>query len=184
MEGLSTQVYRHPTVHLYGDITIGKGSSLWVNAVIRAEINRVIIGDYTNIQDFVMIHVGDRTDTIIGDYCSIAHRAVIHGARIGNNCLIGVGAIVMDGCEIGDNSIIDSAAYLPPGTKIPANSIVKGNPGEITKSRNNFIANRMNAIYYCINAEHYQQNHFRAWSDPGMKSKSKAFYKMLQAIAG
>ncbi len=176
MKGLYSENYRHKTVFVYGEVTIGEGTSLWTYSVIRSEFNQVVIGKYTNIQDFVMIHVGDKTDTIIGDYCTIAHRAVIHGATIGNNCLVGVGAIIMDGCIVGDNVIIGAGSYLPPGTKIPNNSIVQGNPAIIVKQRNNFVTNRMNAIYYNINAEHYEKGNHRSWSDPIVKRKIKSFF--------
>lgn len=179
MNGLNRRIFKHPSVYVYGEVEIGKGSSLWTYSVIRAEMHSVKIGEFVNIQDFCMIHVGDRTDSIIGDFCSIAHRAVIHGATIGNNCLVGVGAIVMDGCVIGDNSIIGAGCYLAPGMVVPENSIVQGNPAEIVKTRNNFVANRMNAIYYNINAEHYMQGHYRAWSDEAVKKQVKGYFSQV-----
>lgn len=166
--------FQHPTALVYGQVTIEEGSSLWAYSVIRSEINEVRIGKYTNIQDFVMIHVGDKTPVVIGDYCSIAHRAVIHGASIGNNCLIGIGAIIMDGCQIGDNSIISAGAYLPAKTIIPKNSIVSGNPASITKERNNYVANRFNAMMYYTNAQHYAKGEYRAWSDPHVQQLARA----------
>jgi carbonic anhydrase/acetyltransferase-like protein (isoleucine patch superfamily) len=179
VEQLYPGVYQHETARVYGDVEIGEGSSLWINAAIRSEMHSVRIGAYTNIQDFVMIHVGARTSTLIGDYCSIAHHAVVHGATIGNNCLVGVGAIVMDGCVIGDNSIIGAAAYLAPGARIPRDSIVQGNPGVVVKRRNNFVVNRMNAIYYNINAEHYQRGEYRAWASEVVKQQMKWHFRAL-----
>lgn len=126
-----------------------------------------------------MIHVGDKTDSIIGDYCSVAHRSVIHGAKVGDNCLIGVGAILMDGCVVGDNSIIGAGSYLPPGTIVPENSIVQGNPGKVVRERNNFVSNRMNAIYYNINAEHYMRGHYRAWSDDAVRRQVKTYFSQV-----
>ena len=96
----------HPTAQIYGRVTVGEDSSIWPYAVIRSEMHAVAIGRCTNIQDFAILHVGYGHGVIVGDYCSITHRATLHGCRIGNNVLVGIGATVMDGCEIGDNSII------------------------------------------------------------------------------
>jgi len=171
--------FHHPTALVYGKVSFGEGCSLWAYSVIRSEINEVCVGKYTNIQDFVMIHVGDKTPVIIGDYCSIAHRAVIHGASIGNNCLIGVGAIIMDGCKIGDNSIVGAGVYLPAKTIIPPNSIVAGNPGVITKTRNNYVANKLNALMYHTNAIHYAKGEYRAWNDPQVQREAREHFVRL-----
>ena len=83
-----------PSAELYGRIAIGEGSSVWPQAVIRAECQEVRIGRNTNVQDFVMIHVGYDDPTLIGDHCSITHHATIHGATIEDDCLIGIGAVI------------------------------------------------------------------------------------------
>ncbi|MES2673772.1 MAG: gamma carbonic anhydrase family protein [Pseudomonadota bacterium] len=176
MKELYQDIYQHESALKFGDVRIGIGSSMWPYSVIRAEFNSVIIGKFSNIQDFVMLHVGDKYNTEVGDYCSIAHRAVLHGCKIGNNCLVGVGAIVMDGCIVGDNVIIGAGAYLPPNTVVPDNAIVVGNPAQVERTRNNFVANRMNAVYYNLNAKHYQVNEFRAWSDPDVKRLIKQIF--------
>ena len=93
-----------------------------------------------------MVHVGYRHPTIVGDYCSITHRVVLHGCRIGDNCLIGIGATIMEGVVIGENSIIAGHSFVADGTLIPPNSIVMGTPGKVAHTANNFIANRINAI--------------------------------------
>lgn len=154
----------HPTAQLYGKITMAEGSSIWPYAVVRAEAHEVQIGKYSNIQDFVMIHIGWQTPTIIGEYCSITHHCTLHGCTIGNNVLVGINSTIMDGCVIGDNCIIAGHTFLKEGTVIPDNSIVMGSPGEAKKSRNNFVANRMNALYYHRNALAYQKGDHRAWN--------------------
>ena len=120
--------FRHSSAQWYGEVVFGEHCSLWCNSVIRSEMYSVSIGAYSNIQDFVMIHVGDRGPSRIGSYCSIAHRAVIHGAAIGDNCLVGVGSILMDGCEVGENSIIGAKVCLPAGTKIPSGVLSPAGP--------------------------------------------------------
>ena len=97
--------YIDPTARLYGSVEIGEHASLWPYAVVRAESRFVRVGAFTNLQDHVMVHVGYHAPTIIGAYCSITHRVVLHGCTIGDNCLIGIGATVMEGAVIGENSI-------------------------------------------------------------------------------
>ena len=103
---IDPSVYIHETAYLYGKITIGADSSVWPNVVMRSEMHEIIIGERSNIQDFVMVHVGYETPTIVGDDCSITHHVNLHGCTIGNNCLIGINATLMDGSKIGANSIV------------------------------------------------------------------------------
>ena len=154
-----------PTVRLFGKVSVGEGSSIWPYVVMRAENQEIRIGRYTNIQDHVMVHIGYGTPTIIGDYCSITHNCVIHGCTIGSNCLVGISTTIMDGCVIGDNCIIAGGAFLTEGTIIPDNSIVMGTPGKVVKQRNNFIANRRNAVSYHHNALGYAKGQYRTWAE-------------------
>jgi carbonic anhydrase/acetyltransferase-like protein (isoleucine patch superfamily) len=155
----------HSTAKIYGDVTLGSRCSIWCNAVIRAEANSVSIGEDTNIQDFVMIHVGMKNGAIVGAHCSITHHATLHGCIIEDNVLVGIGATIMDGCRIGANSIVAGHSFLKEGTVIPKNSIVMGTPGVVVKTRDNFISNRINAFIYARNAAAYSENNFRLWSD-------------------
>ena len=144
--------YIDASARIFGGVEIAEGASLWPGAVIRAESQCVRIGRLTNLQDHVMVHVGYRHPTIVGDYCSITHRVVLHGCRIGDNCLIGIGATIMEGVVIGENSIIAGHSFVADGTLIPPNSIVMGTPGKVVRTANNFIANRINAMLYHRNA--------------------------------
>jgi carbonic anhydrase/acetyltransferase-like protein (isoleucine patch superfamily) len=134
--------------------------------VIRAEGHQVRIGRCTNLQDHVMVHVGYHAPTIVGDYCSITHRVVLHGCTIGNNCLIGVGATIMEGAVIGDSSIVAGHSYVTDNTVIPPNSVVMGTPARAVRTRNGFVANRVNAMLYQRNALAYAQGDHRAWDGP------------------
>lgn len=154
----------HPTALAYGKVTIGKGSSLWPYSVIRSESKEVTIGDYTNIQDFVMIHIGDTTPTHIGSHCSITHHCTIHGCTIGDNCLIGINTTIMDGCVIGDNCIIAGHSFLKEGTVIPDNSIVMGTPGKVVRTQNNYVRCRANAYMYYRNAVAFEKGEHREWA--------------------
>jgi carbonic anhydrase/acetyltransferase-like protein (isoleucine patch superfamily) len=158
--------YIDPTARIYDQVEIAAGSSLWPYAVIRAEGFLVRIGRSTNLQDHVMVHVGYRSPTIVGDYCSITHRAVLHGCTIGDNCLIGIGATIMEGAVIGENSIVAGHSYVADNTVIPAHSIVMGTPAKVVRTRNSFVANRINAMLYRRNALAYARGDHRAWDGP------------------
>lgn len=178
---LGDVAYLHPSAQIYGKVHLADGVSMWPNTVIRAEMHEVEVGAHTNIQDFVMIHVGDFTPTKIGAHCSITHHCTIHGCTIGDNCLIGINATIMDGCVIGDNSIIAGGTFLKEGTIIPPNSIVMGIPGKVTREANNWVKNRFNAYMYSINAKGYAQGDHRAWSHPDFQVQAKAELDRLKA---
>ncbi|MGE5511767.1 MAG: gamma carbonic anhydrase family protein [Bacteroidota bacterium] len=170
-----------PTVRITGDVSIAEGSSLWTNAVIRAESLRVVIGRYTNLQDHVMVHIGYSSPTVIGDYCSIAHRVVLHGCTIADNCLVGIGATIMDGAVIGENSIVAGHSFVREGTIIPPSSIVMGTPAKVVRTANNWVANRLNAWLYHRNAQHYARGHHRAWDGPEYEAARTAELARLDA---
>jgi carbonic anhydrase/acetyltransferase-like protein (isoleucine patch superfamily) len=165
--------YIDPTARIYGGVEIGEGSSLWPYAVIRAEGHFVRIGRLTNLQDHVIVHVGDRAPTIVGDHCSIAHRAVLHGCTIGDDCLIGIGATVMERAVIGENSIVAGHSFVADNTVIPPNSIVMGTPARVVRSQNSFVANRINAMLYLRNALAYARGDHRAWDGPEYEAEAR-----------
>ena len=165
-ERFAKAAYIDPSVRVYGSVEIGDGASLWPYAVIRAEGLSVRIGACSNLQDHVMVHVGYGKPTIVGDYCSITHRVTLHGCTIGDNCLIGIGATIMEGAVIGENSIVGGHAFVADNTIVPPNSIVMGTPAKVVRSRNNFVANRLNAMMYHRNALCYANGDHRAWDGP------------------
>jgi len=178
---LDNPAFIHPSVLIYGKVSVAKDASIWPNTVIRAENFDVSIGQGTNIQDFVMIHVGGSTGTHIGAHCSITHHCTIHGATIGDNCLIGINATIMDGAVVGNNCIVAGGAFLKEGTVIPDNSIVMGTPGKVTKTRNNWLANRMNAYLYVANAQAFARGEHRVWNSDAFLAQAGAEMKRLQA---
>jgi carbonic anhydrase/acetyltransferase-like protein (isoleucine patch superfamily) len=163
---LTRCAYVDPTARVFGQVTAAEGVSLWPYAVIRAEHTHVAIGAFTNIQDHAMVHIGYRLPVTIGAWCSITHRCVVHGCTIGDNVLVGIGATIMDGAVIGDNSIIAGHAFVREGTIIPPNSVVMGTPGKVVATRDNFVANRINAALYHRNALAYARGDHRAWEGP------------------
>lgn len=177
---MSEPVWRAPGVQVYGDVRFGQGVTLWPNCVMRAEVDYVAIGDYTNIQDFSMLHIGG-VPTVIGAYCSITHHATIHGARIGDHCLIGINATVMDGAQIGDNCIVAGNSIIREGTVIPHNSIVAGVPAKVVGTRNNYVANKMNAIAYFRNGQAYARGEHRLWADPDYQQEMAQLKTQLES---
>jgi len=161
---LDAPAFIHPTALVYGKVTIGEGASLWPYAVIRAEMEEVRIGRFSNVQDHAMIHIGNGFGTFIGDWCSITHGTTIHGATIGDCTLIGINATVMDGCVVGRNCVIAGHTILKEGTHIPDNSIVMGVPGKVVRSVNNYRQTKRNALLYHRNALAYAAGDHRVWA--------------------
>jgi carbonic anhydrase/acetyltransferase-like protein (isoleucine patch superfamily) len=151
----------HPTSLLYGKITIGAGSSVFPYVVMRSEAHEIRIGARTNIQDFVMIHVGNTTPTIVGDDCSITHHVTLHGCEIGDRCLIGINSTIMDGAKIGANSIVAEHSLVRAGQEFPENSIIAGSPAKLIKMRDCSAGNLMNAGMYEVIARGYAEGRDR-----------------------
>ena len=124
-------VYLAPSAELIGDVTIGEQSSIWFGSVLRGDINRIVIGHHTNIQDLSLCHVADDFACIVGNYVTVGHRVVLHACTIGDEVLVGMGAIVMDGVVVGEQSIIGAGALLTRGLQVPPGSLVYGAPAKI-----------------------------------------------------
>ncbi len=163
MQQVHPSVFQADGSRVFGKVAIGEGSSIWFNAVIRCETREVRIGRYTNLQDFTMIHVGYEASTTIGDFCTLAHRATVHGATVGDACLIGIGATLMDGAEIGAGSIVAGGAVVTEGQVFPEHSIIVGTPAKAIRERDSSKANRLNAWKYHRNAQAYLRGEHRAW---------------------
>lgn len=154
---LDDPAFIHDSANIYGKVHIGKGASVWPNVVMRAEMYDIRIGARSNIQDFVMIHVGGGSSTIVGEDCSITHHVTLHGCEIGDACLIGINATLMDGSKIGAGSIVAGHSIVTEGKEFPANSVIAGVPAKLVATRDNSEANRANAAFYHQNALNYAQ---------------------------
>ncbi len=130
---VAEDVYISPGVQIIGDVEIGSKSNLWPNAVIRGDMNKITIGQHTNVQDNSTLHVDTDHPLVIGDNVTIGHNAILHGCTIGNTTLIGMGAIVLDGAKIGDEVLIGAGALIPPGKEIPPRCLVVGSPGKVIR---------------------------------------------------
>lgn len=124
-----------PNATIVGDVVMGSDCSIWFNAVVRGDVNAIRIGNKVNIQDGAVIHCTyQKTQAVIGDNVSIGHNAIVHGCKVHDNVLIGMGAIVMDNAEIGSFSIIAAGAVVLEGTKVEPNSIYAGVPAKKVKT--------------------------------------------------
>lgn len=129
---ISEKAYIHEASVIIGRVKIADQVSVWPCAAIRGDVADIVIGKGTSVQDNCTIHVDLDTDTIIGEYVTIGHGAVVHGTQVGSRCLIGMGAVVMES-EIGDDCLIAAGTVLTPGNKIPPRSLVRGVPGKVIR---------------------------------------------------
>lgn len=123
-----------PGSTVVGDVTIGDQSSVWYSAVLRGDINRIVIGPRSNIQDGSVVHLADDYPCLVGELVTCGHKAILHACTIDDEVLVGMGAIVMDGAEIGARSIIGAGALVTGGTKVPPGSLVLGSPAKVVRS--------------------------------------------------
>ena len=127
-------VYVDQSAQVIGDVHIGAESSVWMNVVIRGDVNYIRIGARTNIQDATIVHVMRETHpTVIGDDVTIGHGAVVHGCTIDDRCLIGMGAVILNGCRVGSGSIVAAGSVLPEATIVPPGSMVMGVPAKVRR---------------------------------------------------
>jgi carbonic anhydrase/acetyltransferase-like protein (isoleucine patch superfamily) len=117
-----------------GDVTLGAQSSVFYGAVLRGDIARIAVGEGTNLQDNVVVHLADDLDAVIGSWCTVGHAAIIHACTIEEECLIGIGATVLDGARIGARSMIAAGAVVTPRTIVPPGSLVMGTPAKIVRT--------------------------------------------------
>lgn len=151
-------VFIAPGAQVYGNVTLHENVSIWFNAVVRCEETSIEIGKNSNIQDNCVVHVDPWNSAKIGEYVTVGHSAIIHGCTIGDNTLIGMGAIIMNDAVIGNNCIIGAGALITESTVIPDNSLVIGCPGKIAKKIGDEEAKkiRLNAEHYVLTAEKYK----------------------------
>ena len=157
MKSIDKSVFLADGVKIIGDVEMGNGSSVWFNAVIRADSNKVKIGENSNVQDNVVIHTSKDFGVSIGDNVTIGHGAIIHGCTIKNNVMIGMGAIILDGAVIEEDSIIGAGALVTQGKVVPKGSLAFGNPVKIVRQLTDKEVESIkeNAISYVNKANEY-----------------------------
>jgi gamma-carbonic anhydrase len=133
---LGPGVYIAQGAIVVGDVSLGEGSSVWYNAVLRGDINRIIVGHHTNIQDNAVLHLSDQRPCVLGNHVTIGHGALIHACTIEDEVLVGMGATILDGARIGTQSLIGAGALVPEEMEIPPRSLVLGMPANVERVLN------------------------------------------------
>lgn len=161
-QGISPEIHKDAfiaeTAVLIGDVKVEKDSSIWYGAVLRGDESPIVIREGTSIQDNCVLHCDRNSPMDIGRNCTVGHGAMIHGSIIGDNVLVGMGAIILNGAKIGDNCVIAAGTVVKENAEIPANSMLVGVPGKIIRTLNEKqIAERQKTSYYVELAKHYLQ---------------------------
>lgn len=151
-------VFVAPTATVVGNVRIGARSSVFFGAVIRSELDEIVIGEGTNIQDNCVLHIEQGQPLHVGDGCTVGHGAILHSCTVGSNTLVGMGAIVLNGAVVGSGCIIGAGALVPQNAVIPDNSLVIGMPGRVRRSvtEDELAANRASAVRYVEEAAAYK----------------------------
>ncbi|NDK29760.1 gamma carbonic anhydrase family protein [Streptomyces sp. TR1341] len=130
---VDAQAFVAPTASVIGDVTLGAGASVWYGAVVRGDVETITVGARANVQDNVTLHADPGFPVTIGERVSIGHNAVVHGATVEDDCLIGMGATVLNGAVIGAGSLVAAQALVPQGMVVPAGSLVAGVPAKVRR---------------------------------------------------
>lgn len=126
--------YVAPGAVVVGDVSLGDKSSVWYHCVLRGDINRIAVGAGSNIQDGSVVHLASDAGTTVGSYVTVGHKALLHACEIEDECLVGMGAIVMDGARVGARSIVAAGSLIPKGMRVRPGSLVVGTPGRVVRT--------------------------------------------------
>ena len=156
---LGERVYLHPSCQVIGDVTLGDDSSVWCNTVLRGDVNRIVIGRGTNVQDLTVGHVSHKTPEkplgsplIIGDYVTVGHSVILHGCTIGNECLIGMGSIILDDVVIPDRVMIGAGSLVTQGKVLESGMLYIGCPAKAVR-----VLMGEEIAYLKYSAKHYME---------------------------
>jgi carbonic anhydrase/acetyltransferase-like protein (isoleucine patch superfamily) len=158
----------HPTAFIapgavvLGDVTLGPRASVWYGAVLRGDVDAIVIGEATNIQDGCIVHVDAGRPARIGARVGVGHRAIVHGCTIEDDCLIGMGSVLLNGVRIGAGSVVAAGAVLPEDTTVPPGSLVVGVPARVTRPVDAVLRERIRSTWqhYVAEAERHRAGAF------------------------
>jgi carbonic anhydrase/acetyltransferase-like protein (isoleucine patch superfamily) len=136
-----------PGAQVLGDVSLGEHASLWYNTVVRGDMAPITIGAETNIQDLSMVHVDEGVPCTIGRRVGVGHRAILHGCTVEDECLVGMGAILLNGVRVGRGSVIGAGAVVPEGVVIPPDSVVLGVPARIVRAVDDVLRERIQSTW-------------------------------------
>ena len=131
---LGARAYVDVSAQVVGDVTLGDHASVWMNAVLRGDVNAIRIGARSNVQDNCVVHVTAENPAVVEDDVTVGHSVTLHGCLVRAGALVGIGAIVLNGAEVGEESVIAAGTLVPEGMKIPARSLVMGVPGKVRRA--------------------------------------------------
>ena len=148
---MKQDAYIAPNATVHGDVILKKDANIWYGAVLRGDSGTITVGEGSNVQDNAVIH----DTTIIGKYCTIGHGAIVHGCTVGDGCLIGMGAIVLNGAVLEEDCLVGAGAVVTGKIHAPAGSVLLGNPAKITRqlTTEQRLENRKNAEHYVLLAQ-------------------------------
>ncbi len=148
---VAPSAYIDPSAQVIGDVTLGERSSIWCNATLRGDVNRIVIGNESNVQDNAVLHVDEGDFPLhLGDRVTVGHSAMLHGCTVEDGALIGIGAIVLNGAKIGAGAVIAAGALVSEGVEIPAGSLAMGVPAKVRRQ-----VTDEEKIRFSVNADHY-----------------------------
>lgn len=133
MPNIHPSAFVAPGAVVIGDVTLGQDASVWYTSVLRGDMAPIVIGERTNIQDGTIVHVDEGFPCTIGARVGVGHRAILHGCTVEDDCLIGMGSILLNGVHIGTGSVVAAGALVPEGMRVPPGSLVMGVPGRIVR---------------------------------------------------
>jgi carbonic anhydrase/acetyltransferase-like protein (isoleucine patch superfamily) len=153
-----------PNATVLGDVTLGKGCSIWYGCVVRGDADKIVIGADSNIQDLTMVHVDEGVPCTIGKRVGVGHRVILHGCTVEDGCLIGMGSVILNRASIGTGSVIGAGAVIPEGMQVPPGSLVMGVPGRVVRQVDAELAGRITGTWqhYVEQAKRHREGKYRS----------------------
>lgn len=148
---IAEDVFLAENATVIGEVFLGPGANVWYGAVLRGDVGYIRIGKGTNVQDLACVHTtGGVSNTEVGEYVTLGHSVVLHGAKIGDGCLVGMGSVILDNAEIGAECLIAAGTVVTPRTIVPPRSLVRGQPGKVIRelAEHEWVQGRASALYY------------------------------------
>jgi carbonic anhydrase/acetyltransferase-like protein (isoleucine patch superfamily) len=145
--GIHPTAFIAPTASVMGDVTLGADASVWFGAVLRGDMAPITIGAQTNLQDDTIVHVDEDVPCIVGARVGVGHRVILHGCTVEDECLIGMGSILLNNVRIGTGSVVAAGAVIPEGMQVPPRSLVMGVPGRIVRAVDAALTARVAATW-------------------------------------
>jgi carbonic anhydrase/acetyltransferase-like protein (isoleucine patch superfamily) len=161
-----SSIWLAPDATIIGDVRLGRNVGIWFGVVIRGDNEPIAIGDDSNVQEHTVMHTDVGYPLVVGKGCTIGHRAILHGCTIGDNSLVGMGAIILNGAQIGRNSLVGAGALVTEGREFPDNSLIVGSPAKVVRPLDEKAVEMLkwSAAHYVENARRFKTGLAPAWS--------------------